>query len=133
MAGVDPRLWKRLLELAPPPAQPVHPGTDEEWLRAAQQLGHPFPKDYVAIVRTYGEGYFHQFMRLLTPFAANEAYNLFDWRDFAHEVLNGPEILEYAPSGASSRMRNCSRGRRQATATPSSGSPTACPTNGRCS
>ncbi len=97
VSEVNPHLWKQLLELAPPPAQPVHPGTDEEWLRAAQQLGRPFPKDYEAIVRTYGEGYFHQFIRILPVSSEGERTDILSERASFQRMFQFPDARNDIP------------------------------------
>jgi hypothetical protein len=97
MPGLDPHIWEQLLELAPPPDQPVHPGTDEEWARAAERLGHPFPKDYEAIVRTYGEGHFHQFLRILPVSSEGQRTDIFSGRASLQRMFQLPDAMNDIP------------------------------------
>lgn len=45
-----------LLRLVPPPAEPLYPGTNEQWREASQKLGITFPADYISIKQAWGAG-----------------------------------------------------------------------------
>lgn len=45
-----------LLRIVPPPAEPLFPGTDEQWQQAGQELGITFPSDYILIKQAWGAG-----------------------------------------------------------------------------
>jgi hypothetical protein len=70
-------MWQQFLEVFRPPDSPVRPGSPEEWDAAAERFGRPFPEDYTALVRTYGEGFFAGFIYVCTPFALEPSVNFF--------------------------------------------------------
>jgi hypothetical protein len=69
--------WEELLKTVRPPDRPVCTDSDEDWKRAEERLGHPFPSDYRALVHAYGSGAFDDWLRLLNPFTRNPHMNLF--------------------------------------------------------
>jgi SUKH superfamily protein len=83
--------WSALLRLAPPPQDPVDPGTPERWRIVEKLLGTPLPADYKWLVSTYGSGEFCDLFGVWNPFA-QEGMNLLSQRE---EVLN-----RYRESGA---------------------------------
>jgi hypothetical protein len=71
-----PELFATLLELAPPPADPVDPGSPEEWSRVEDALGIALPADYKWLIDTYGSGDFGDLLVVMNPFAPSGGMNL---------------------------------------------------------
>jgi hypothetical protein len=84
-------MWQQLLEVISPPADPVRPGTDDDWLRAVDTFGRPFPNDYRALIQAYGEGIFADFLYVCTPFSPHAGVSLFSVHAEVRQI-----ILEYA-------------------------------------
>jgi len=67
---------EQLQQVVQSPSAPVETGTSTQWSGVEQQLGITLPKDYQALVTTYGTGGFNDFLSVFTPFAANPNLNL---------------------------------------------------------
>lgn len=65
-----------LLNLIPPPSQPIETGTPEEWSRIENALGTKLPQDYKDFIDTYGTGQIAEFLWIHNPFSADEYVNL---------------------------------------------------------
>lgn len=48
----------KLKLLMPPPAEPVYPGSPQEWRAFQNKIGLRFPEDYFILVNAYGSGRF---------------------------------------------------------------------------
>lgn len=58
-----------VIQLVPPPAQPVDVGTVADWEHAEAQMGLTLPSDYRAFIFAYGSGLFANLYRIYTPFS----------------------------------------------------------------
>lgn len=69
-------------------------------MRATEELGSQFPKDYIAFVDTYGSGRVDDFLAIYTPFARRKGTNLFAQIEVERDRFNyireqGHEDLPY--------------------------------------
>ncbi|MGK5678143.1 SMI1/KNR4 family protein [Actinoplanes sp. URMC 104] len=84
-----------LQRLVPPPPRGDRPSPD--WAEVSARLGTEVPADYVELVETYGGGQFDDYLYLLTPFAANDSY------DMVREAWVRAEAFELLWSGSEPR------------------------------
>ena len=66
----------RLLQLLPPPADPVEPGRPDGWAAVEAALGTGLPGDFKAFTELYGSGTVDDFLYLFNPFAQGQDGNL---------------------------------------------------------
>jgi len=66
----------RLLQLLPPPADPVEPGRPDGWAAVEAALGTGLPGDFRAFTERYGSGTVDDFLYLFNPFAQGQDGNL---------------------------------------------------------
>ena len=59
---------QRLIELVPPPFNPVAPGTPEEWSQVENEIGSPLPQDFKDYIKVYGAGQWLSFFGVMNPF-----------------------------------------------------------------
>jgi hypothetical protein len=85
-----------LYEILPRPLKPLETGSDEDWLRVAEQMGTRLPIDYVYFISSYGTGRINDFVGVSNPFSGNRNMNLI-WQMSA--VLSGlRELREHHPA-----------------------------------
>jgi hypothetical protein len=60
----------------PRPQEPRESGRDEDWLRAAEQIGTRPPVDYVYYINSYGSGRINGFLWVFNPFSKDPNLNL---------------------------------------------------------
>jgi hypothetical protein len=71
----------RLLQLLPPPADPVEPARPEGWAAVEAALGTELPGDFKAFTQRYGSGTVDDFLYLFNPFAQGQDGNLLVEKD----------------------------------------------------
>jgi hypothetical protein len=59
---------KRLIQIEPPPANPVAPGSHEDWRHLETELRLHFPTNLKQYIRTYGAGQWAKFLGIMNPF-----------------------------------------------------------------
>jgi hypothetical protein len=59
---------QQLIELVPPPANPVAPGASEEWVRVENEIGSRLPQDFKDYTKVYGAGQWLDFLGVMDPF-----------------------------------------------------------------
>jgi hypothetical protein len=67
-----------LIELLPPPGQPIETGSLADWLRIERVIGTKLPQDYKDYVNTYGSGRIGNLLWPYSPFSRNHFLNLID-------------------------------------------------------
>jgi len=83
----------QLVAAVPPPAEVVR----IDWSEVEDRLGFPLPADYHALMETYGEGSFDDFLWLLHPTSSNPNLNLIE------ELHAQREALALDPDGVGPR------------------------------
>ena len=68
-------LQKKMLQLAPPPTDPVGSGSVADWIEFEKSIGVALPADYKWLVDTYGAGDFLDLLVPLQPFVQSESIN----------------------------------------------------------
>lgn len=82
----------RLIAIVPPPANPVAPGSPQEWLAVEEELGCRLPEDFKDYTITYGAGQWVNFFGILNPFykwkhpQANQSWR--EWRQMRLSFLD---------------------------------------------
>jgi hypothetical protein len=56
----------RLMELVPPPKEPMCAGSPEQWFSVEQKLGTTLPDDYKIFINKYGSGGFYGFLEVIS-------------------------------------------------------------------
>src|SRR5215468_4251108 len=85
---------QKLIELAPPPVDPVAPGTADGWPGIESDIGARLPQDFKDYIAVYGAGQWADFFGVLDPFyewkhpQAQES-----WREWMQKRLQGLEEL----------------------------------------
>jgi hypothetical protein len=59
---------QRLMNLVPPPAAPVAPGSSDAWKQVEQEMGTPLPQDFKDYTQVYGAGQWADFFGVMNPF-----------------------------------------------------------------
>jgi len=74
----------RLVQISPPPQNPVETGSIKAWEGIEERLGVALPEDYKEFIALYGSGKFGNSIIPFNPFSANEYLNLFQTLDIHH-------------------------------------------------
>lgn len=69
MDNATARILDPLLNIMPPPTEPVECGTWEDWIRIQRYLGTRLPIDYKRFINTYGSGQAGEFLWVYNPFS----------------------------------------------------------------
>lgn len=72
------RHLKRLIQIVPPPEDPLECGDAVAFLEAEEKLSLKLPDDYKELISTYGSGKWQDFWWHFNPFANSPYSNLFD-------------------------------------------------------
>ncbi|MDR0337800.1 MAG: SMI1/KNR4 family protein [Planctomycetaceae bacterium] len=70
-----------LLQLAPPPMNPIYTGSEEDFLQIENQIGSKLPDDYKKYIQYYGDCMWYRHICISTPFdpVDNGDYSLWGW------------------------------------------------------
>jgi hypothetical protein len=70
-----------LLQLAPPPMNPIYTGSEEGFSQIENQIGSKLPSDYKEYIQHYGDCMWFRHIYISTPFKAsnNGNYSLWGW------------------------------------------------------
>jgi hypothetical protein len=67
-----------LLQLSPPPPNPIYTGLEKDFLQIENQIGSKLPCDYKEYIKYYGDCMWYRHIRISTPFD-NGNYSLWGW------------------------------------------------------
>lgn len=95
-----------LLALIPPPANPVAPGTVEDWAFAEVAMEFRFPDDLKAIDRHYGNGWFDDFFLVFGASPAARPNPIYGYRTDLKTIFDGWRMFSpsTAPDAAHCRL-----------------------------
>ncbi|WP_460698423.1 SMI1/KNR4 family protein [Nocardia thraciensis] len=85
---------EQLRQLVPPPA----PAPDTDWNSVERTIGLRLPADYKEFIDTYGGSRWENYLYVLAPGCPNDSYDLFEWKDWQAEALEG--LWEFEPKPA---------------------------------
>jgi hypothetical protein len=100
-----------LTQLLIPPADPLAPGSPDEWAQVEQRLGTELPSDYKAFISRYGAGTIDDwFVWVLSPFSPATPGNL-EHRLAEHREEHGFNVQYFdEPDGLIPWADNADRG-----------------------
>jgi len=90
----------RLVQISPPPQNPVETGSIKAWERIEERLGVALPEDYKEFIDLYGSGKFENSIVPFNPFAASEYLNLLQSLDIHHQSNRFAQGLTSSPWSA---------------------------------
>ena len=80
---------ERLMELVPPPKEPMCAGSPEQWPEVEQKLGTTLPDNYKIFINKYGSGGFYGFLEVISSFRLrNDLVSKF-WQSRDFYITNG--------------------------------------------
>jgi hypothetical protein len=81
---------QELLRIAPPPNNPIHTGTKEDFLIIENQIGSELPSDYKKYIQYYGDSMWYRHIYISTPFdpVDNGNYSFWGWHKKNMEHLS---------------------------------------------
>lgn len=88
---------EKLVQLAPPPLQPVDAGASDQWTEVEAVFGVTLPNDYKRLINTYGAGTFCDQVCIISPFPVLR--NLKDFqailRSYTHTQKRLPQYCPF--------------------------------------
>ena len=91
------RALEALIEMMPPPADPLDAGEPHRWSAIELQMGLRLPSDYKAFIAAYGSGRIAIFLNVYNPFSDNHHVRLLEASALDAKTYREIRTYEYIP------------------------------------